>query len=265
MVPKLRIAVVGGGIGGLAAALALTRKGHEVRVYEQAPELREAGVGMHLGPNGSRLLERWGLGERLRALGVRPAGMEVRDWSHGGTLVRQPMGEEWLAEFGAPYYTIHRADLHTMLAESLPSGTVRAGHRLERFTETGGGVRLEFADGSTAGADVLIGADGAHSVVRRTLAGPDTAVFSGQSAFRGVVARDQVPGLPGDTLLVWAGPDARMLVYPVRGGRFLTFVAVVPDPRWRLESWSAPGDLDELAARFDGWNTDVKSLVAAVR
>ncbi|MGQ4424329.1 FAD-dependent monooxygenase, partial [Streptomyces violaceoruber] len=117
----------------------------------------------------------------------------------------------------------------------------------------------------TAGADVLIGADGAHSVVRRTLAGPDTAVFSGQSAFRGVVARDQVPGLPGDTLLVWAGPDARMLVYPVRGGRFLTFVAVVPDPRWRLESWSAPGDLDELAARFDGWNTDVKSLVAAVR
>ncbi|MFD4259404.1 FAD-dependent oxidoreductase [Streptomyces sp. NPDC058534] len=119
MVPKPRIAVVGGGIGGLAAALALTRKGHEVRVFEQAPELRESGVGRHLGPNGSRVLERWGLGERLRALGVRPIGMEVRDWSHGTTLVRQPMGEEWLAEFGAPYYTIHRADLHTMLAESL--------------------------------------------------------------------------------------------------------------------------------------------------
>ncbi|MDV6287809.1 NAD(P)-binding protein [Streptomyces sp. UP1A-1] len=90
--PKLRIAVVGGGIGGLVAALALTRKGHEVRVFEQAPHPRETGVGMHLGPNGSRLLERWGLGERLRALGVRPTGMEVRDWSHGGTLVRQPMG-----------------------------------------------------------------------------------------------------------------------------------------------------------------------------
>ena len=83
MAPKLRIAVVGGGIGGLAATLALTRKGHEVRIFEQAPELRESGVGMHLGPNGSRLLERWGLGERLRAVGVRPTGMEVRDWSHG--------------------------------------------------------------------------------------------------------------------------------------------------------------------------------------
>ncbi|MEU4147304.1 FAD-dependent monooxygenase [Streptomyces parvulus] len=265
MVPKLRIAVVGGGIGGLAAALALTRKDHRVRVFEQAPELRESGVGMHLGPNGSRLLERWGLGERLRALGVRPTGMEVRDWAHGTTLVRQPMGDEWLAEFGAPYYTIHRADLHTMLAESLPSGVVRPGHRLERFTETGSGVRLEFAGGVRAEADVLIGADGAHSVVRRTLAGPDTAVFSGQSAFRGIVARDQVPALPGDTLLVWAGADARMLVYPVRGGEFLTFVAVVPDPRWRLESWTASGELDELAARFDGWNLDVKSLVAAVR
>ncbi|MCC8455085.1 FAD-dependent monooxygenase [Streptomyces rochei] len=265
MVPKLRIAVVGGGIGGLVAALALTRKGHEVRVFEQAPHPRETGVGMHLGPNGSRLLERWGLGERLRALGVRPTGMEVRDWSHGGTLVRQPMGEEWLAEFGAPYYTIHRADLHTVLGESLPSGVVRPGHRLERFTDTGREVRLEFAGGSTAEADVLIGADGAHSLVRRTLAGPDTAVFSGQSALRGVVARDQVPALPGDTLLVWAGPDARMLVYPVRGGQFLTFVAVVPDPRRRLESWSARGEPDELAARFDGWNPDVKSLVAAVR
>ncbi|MFE1106011.1 FAD-dependent monooxygenase [Streptomyces rochei] len=265
MVPKLRIAVVGGGIGGLVAALALTRKGHEVRVFEQAPHPRETGVGMHLGPNGSRLLERWGLGERLRALGVRPTGMEVRDWSHGGTLVRQPMGEEWLAEFGAPYYTIHRADLHTVLGESLPSGVVRPGHRLERFTDTGREVRLEFAGGSTAEADVLIGADGAHSLVRRTLAGPDTAVFSGQSALRGVVARDQVPALPGDTLLVWAGPYARMLVYPVRGGEFLTFVAVVPDPRRRLESWSARGEPDELAARFDGWNPDVKSLVAAVR
>ncbi len=152
-----------------------------------------------------------------------------------------------------------------MLGESLPSGVVRPGHRLERFTDTGREVRLEFAGGSTAEADVLIGADGAHSLVRRTLAGPDTAVFSGQSALRGVVARDQVPALPGDTLLVWAGPDARMLVYPVRGGQFLTFVAVVPDPRRRLESWSARGEPDELAARFDGWNPDVKSLVAAVR
>ncbi|MDX3639650.1 FAD-dependent monooxygenase [Streptomyces sp. MB09-02B] len=265
MAPKVRITVVGAGIGGLAAALALTRKGHQVRVHEQAPELKEAGVGMHLGPNGSRILQRWGLGERLRASAVRPAAMEVREWSGGTTLVRRPMGEEWLAEFGAPYYTVHRADLHTMLAEALPPGTVRVGHRLERFTDTGEVVRLEFADETTAETDVLIGADGVHSVVRRAVAGPDTAVFSGQSAFRGLIARDQVPGLPGDTLLLWAGPDARLLVYPVRGGRFLTFVAVVPDPHRRLESWSEPGDLDTLDAVFSGWNPDVKSLIAAVR
>lgn len=263
--PKARIAVVGAGMGGLAAAVALTRKGHEVLVHEQAPALAEVGAGMHLTPNGTRILERWGLGEGLGAHGVRPVAMEVREWAGGATLMRQPMGEQWLAEFGAPYYTIHRADLHALLAGLLPPGTVRTGHRLKRFSDDGHAVRLEFADGATEEADVLIGADGVHSAVRRTLHGPDTPVFSGQSAFRGLVARADVPGLPGDTLLVWAGPHARMLAYPVRGGAYLTFVGILPGTEARLESWSALGDLDALAGAFNGWNTEVKSLVAAVR
>ncbi|MFF3349444.1 FAD-dependent monooxygenase [Streptomyces sp. NPDC002779] len=263
--PKVRIAIVGAGMGGLAAAVALTRAGHEVRIHEQAPALGEVGVGMHLTPNGTRILERWGLGEALRARGVEPAAMEVREWAGGTTLVRRPMGEAWRAEFGAPYYTIHRADLHALLAGLLPPGTVRLGRRLARFTDDGDAVRLEFADGAVEEADVLIGADGVHSVVRRGLHGPDLPVFAGQSALRGLVDRRDVPGLPDDTVLVWAGPDARMLAYPVRGGEQLTFVAVVPGGEEHLESWSAPGDPVALAAAFSGWNPDVTALVAAVR
>ncbi|MGW0422810.1 FAD-dependent monooxygenase [Streptomyces sp. NPDC003015] len=263
--PKVRIAIVGAGMGGLAAAAALTRAGHDVRVHEQAPTLGEVGVGMHLTPNGTRILQRWGLGDVLRAHAVQPAAMEVREWAGGTTLVRRPMGRAWTAEFGAPYYTVHRADLHALLLGLLPPGTVRVGHRLERFTDEDDGVRLEFADGSVDEADVLIGADGVHSVVRQALHGTDAPVFTGQSAFRGLVARRNVPHLPGDTVLVWAGPDARMLLYPVRGGEQLTFVAVVPGGEERLESWSAPGDLGTLAAAFTGWNHDVTALVAAVR
>lgn len=265
MVPRTRIAIVGAGMGGLAAAAALTRTGHEVRVHEQAPALGEVGVGMHLTPNGTRILERWGLGEALRVHGVQPVAMEVREWAGGTTLVRRPMGEAWRAEFGAPYYTIHRADLHALLLGLLPPDTVRVGRRLERFTDDGDAVRLEFADGSVEEADVLIGADGVHSVVRRALHGPDTPLFAGQSAFRGLVARRDVPNLPDDSVVVWAGPEARMLLHPVRGGEQLTFVAVVPGNEGHLESWSAPGDLDALTSAFTGWNPDVGSLVAAVR
>ncbi|MFI8214584.1 FAD-dependent monooxygenase [Streptomyces sp. NPDC085932] len=263
--PKVRIAIAGAGMGGLAAAAALTRAGHEVRVHEQAAALGEVGVGMHLTPNGTRILQRWGLGDALRARAVRPEAMEVREWAGGTTLVRSPMGEAWTAEFGAPYYTVHRADLHALLLGLLPPGTVRVGRRLERFTDAEDGVRLEFADGSLDEADVLIGADGVHSAVRHALHGPGTPVFTGQSAFRGLVARRDVPHLPGDTVLVWAGPDARMLLYPVRGGEQLTFVALVPGGAEPLESWSAPGDLAALAAAFTGWNPDVTALVAAVR
>lgn len=258
-----RIAVVGAGIGGLAATIALLRKGFRVDLYEQASQLREVGVGLHLGSNGSRILHRWGLSGQLDELGVRPVALQVRHFGDGRVLYRQPMGAEWEAEFGGPYYTIHRADLHRILADLVPPERIHLDHRLAGFADTGEAVRLRMSSGAEAEADLLVGADGIHSLVRRTITGPDTPIFSGTSAFRGLVPSDGLP-LPARTMFVWPGPHSRLLCYPVSGGRFLTFVAIVPDMEWVLESWSAPGDPADVAAAFAGWNSDVTAVVGAV-
>ncbi|PTH90247.1 salicylate hydroxylase [Streptomyces sp. A244] len=262
-----RIAIVGAGIGGLAAAAELLRAGFQVEVYEQAPELREVGVGLHVGPNGSRILHRMGLADQLGQEGVRPDSLEIRDFSDGGTLVRQPMGARWEEEFGAPYYTIRRADLHRMLAGRVPRRHLHLNRRLVRFEDRGSAVLLEFADGTTAEADVLVGADGVHSVVRRAVAGHDAPVFSGNHALRGTVPAAAVPSLPPRTLLVWPGPASRLLLSPDRGGREWTFVGVFESPEGGggdSESWSSPGDPEDVQELFGCWNPQVKEVVAAV-
>ncbi|MFE0025649.1 FAD-dependent monooxygenase [Amycolatopsis sp. NPDC059021] len=255
------VAVAGAGIGGLAAAIALSRKGFQVRVYEKADRVRAAGVGLHLGANGSRVLRRWGLGDLLDAVAVRPSALEIRDWFSGGVVASQPFGAEWEREFGAPYYTIHRPDLHRILAGRLPAGTLRLGKKLIGFAGKSDRVELRFADGTSAEADVLVGADGMRSVVRRVANGPESIVFSGRGAFRGVVPAEAT-GLPASTMFVWAGADRRLLCYPVRGGALLTYVGVVPD-RERTESWSAAGDPAALRAAFAGWSRDARKVLAA--
>ena len=262
--PDLRVAVLGAGIGGLAAAAELCRRGIAVEVYEQAPELRDVGIGLHLGSNGSPLLQRLGLTGRLRELAVRPAALEVRNFRDGRVLARQPMGAQWEADFGAPYYTVHRADLHRMLADLVPPGRVHLGLRLASFAEDGAAVRLTFADGTTREADVLVGADGIHSAVREGLGAVSAPVFSGNSAFRALVPASLLHRQEAGSMLVWAGPDARLLCYPVSAGRMVTLVGVVPDPEWTVESWSTQGDVAELMAAFAGWEPTVQRLIAAV-
>ena len=259
----LRVAVVGAGIGGLAAAMVLLRAGLQVQVFEQAPVLCEVGAGMHLAPNGSRLLHRFGLGPRLREVAVRPEELEVRRWDSGEVAARQPMGAGWEAEFGGPHYTLHRADLHAILADQVPAGLVRLGRRCTGFAEDADGVRIDFADGGTHRAEVLVGADGVHSVVRRATAGAERPVFAGTAAVRGVLPAAALPGLAPDRLYVWAGPGARMLVCPVRSGRELSFVAVVPQADAEVDSWSRTGDPRQLARVFAGWEPQVRALVAA--
>jgi salicylate hydroxylase len=259
---SLSVAVVGAGIGGLAASLALTRAGFEVTVFEQSAELGEVGVGLHLAPNGSRILRSWGLAEALDEAAARPQALEIRKWDDGKTLMRQPMGEAWEHEYGAPYFTLHRAALHRVLAREVPA--VRLGRRLVGWSQAPGQVRLSFADGSSATADLLVGADGVHSVIRQSIAGDEEAVFSGVTAYRGLVASSASPGLADRTMFVWSGPHARLLCYPVAGG-LLTYVGVVPDSEWTVESWSTLGDPAELQAAYDGWDPAVTALLTAVR
>ncbi|MEV8536633.1 FAD-dependent monooxygenase [Streptomyces sp. NPDC051211] len=260
----LHVAVIGAGIGGLAAAMVLRRAGLHVDVYEQAPVLSEVGAGLHLAPNGSRLLHRLGLGERLREVAVRPEALEVRLWDSGRVVDRQRMGDAWEAAFGSPHYTVHRADLHRILADQVPAESIHPGHRCTGFAEDEDGVRIDFADATSRRADLLVAADGVHSVVRRATAGPEQPVWSGTAAIRGVVPLDRLPGLAADTMFVWTGAQERLLAAPVRSGRELSFVAVVPDPADRGDSWTRPGDPEALARLLAGWEPAVRGLAAAV-
>lgn len=260
---QLHVAVVGAGIGGLTAAIALRRLGIGVDVYEQAPALGEIGAGIHLAPNGSRLLARLGLGEQLHAAAVQPEAMEVRAFDTGAVLMRQPMGKEWADRFDGPHYTLHRADLHALLAAQVPAAHIHLGHRAVAVTEDVDGVTIDFADGAARRADVVVGADGAHSVLRRALAGAERPVFSGSAAIRAVVPAGDVAGLPTNTLLTWAGPAGRLLAHPVRGTQAWAFVAVVPDEGASGDSWSRPADLAALRAAFAGAEPAARTLVEA--
>src|SRR5260370_34805103 len=183
----LPIAVVGGGIGGVAAALSLLRAGFDVQVFEQAPALTEVGAGIQISPNASRLLHRLGLGDALDRTGVRPAAVHQRRWDDGRTLQRAPLGEAAEAAFGAPYYHFHRGDLLEALADALPPERLHLGHRLAGFTHHGDRVALRFANGATVSADVLVGADGIHSTVRGELLAPEKPRLTGCIAYRRLV------------------------------------------------------------------------------
>lgn len=257
-----RVAVVGGGLGGVTAAAAMVRRGLDVTVYESADTLREDGVGMHLGPNGTRLLQRLGLSDALAREAVRPDALEVRT-ADGGLLVRQPMGDAWQTRYAAPYLTVHRGALHRMIAGLVPEHRIRTGKRLVSHEETAKDIRLRFADGSHARADVLIGADGARSQVRRAIAGEDRPVHSGSRAFRGIVEARLVSALSARHMYMFMGPTARLLCYPIDGGRRFTYVAVVSAAEPLEESWTSAAEPADLAAALACWETAAARQVAA--
>jgi salicylate hydroxylase len=261
----MEAAVIGAGIGGLTAALALARAGLAVRVYEQAPALREVGAGIQLAPNATRILHRLGLADALARVAVRPASTEVRRWDDGRILWSQPLGDTVEARFGAPYYHLYRPDLLAVLADALPAGVVRLGRRLVALEERADGVTLGFADGESARADVVIGADGIHSTVRAALFGPESPRFSGSAAYRGLVPVERLAhlGLPRQGYS-WLGPDRHFVHYYVAAGRLLNFVAVCPAGDWRLESWSARGRVEDALAEFAGFHPMVGEIIGAV-
>ena len=262
---NLPIAVVGGGIGGLAAALSLFRAGVDVQVFEQASALMEVGAGIQISPNASRLLHRLGLSAALDRTGVRPVAVHQRRWDDGRTLQRAPLGEAVEAAFGAPYYHFHRADLLKTLADALPSHRLHLGHRLAGFTDHGDRVELRFAHGERAAAAVLVGADGIHSTVRGDLFGPERARFTGCVAYRGLVPADRLGHLELEVLANnWMGPGAHFVHYFVAGGRLVNFVAIMERESWTRESWTDRGEVADALAAFKGWHPLVTSIIGAV-
>lgn len=262
MSQALRVAVVGGGIGGLSAAIALQQAGLDVTVYEQASALGEVGAGVGMAPNGMRMYERLGLREAVEAIGAR-YGAGSHYFRADGELIGDMTGSDSTGS----YFTLglHRADLVGVLAKALDAKRIRTGSRLVGMQDHGHEVALHFADAPEARADVVIGADGIHSVVRDAIV-PDVPapVSSGSIAYRGVVDADRIPEWPGGVGQLWMGEGKHFLTYPLRGGSLINYVGFVPSDERLKESWSAAGDIESLRADFAGWDPRVQYLLDAV-
>jgi salicylate hydroxylase len=255
----LRVAIIGGGIGGVAAANALLQRGLEVRVYEQAAVLTEVGAGLALQPNGLRMLRRLGFGAEVARWGARWIDPQFRH--PDGTLIA-PM---WPAEAAGriEFYGMHRADLLQMLVARLPADVVQTGHRCVGFEQDVDQAIVSFANGARVTADVVVAADGIHSTLQQYIVAPSAPLPSGSVAYRGVVAAASV-GWPNGAMRNWLGVGKHFLVYPVRAGQLINYVAFVPTDTQTRESWSAPGDPAALARAFDGWDPLVEAIIAQV-
>lgn len=259
------IAIVGAGIAGLALAAALDRRGLSSVIFEQASELTEVGAGVQIAPNAARLLHRLGLARRLREVAVRPMATEFRRWADDRLIGRTVLGDECERLYGAPYYTIHRADLRDALVGLVRPERVRIGRRLVTVREAADRAVLGFADGSSYTASMVAGADGIRSVVRAMLAA-DEPVFSGLGVYRGLVPAAAVPDFAGEPAVrLWLGPGRHLVCYPVCAGRMISFAATAPCDVPGSESWAAEGTADDLSQAFSGWSQTVQGLIAGAQ
>jgi salicylate hydroxylase len=259
------IGIVGGGIGGLSAAIALRKLGRTAVVFEQASRFARVGADINLTPNAVRALDGLGVGEALRETAARPTHRISRTWDTGAETSRLEMSEAAEQRYGSPQLTMHRADLMTALEDALPAGAVQLGRRVSALRPDGDRVTLEFTDGEQAQVDVLIGADGIHSVVREAMFGPEHPKFTGVVAYRAVVPADRldVPNL--DAFTKWWGPNpaTQIVTFPLNRGRDIFVFATTPQESWREESWTAPGDVVELRAAYRDFHPEARALLEA--
>ena len=259
-----KILIIGGGIGGLACALALIRRGIDVAVYEQANELREVGAGVQLGANGTRVLHALGLKDALEATQVVASGKQARLWNTGQTWTTFDLSAVSQERYGAPHIFMHRGDLQAVLADAIRRerpDAIRLGCRFSRLAQTDSGVALTFENGETVQGALAIGADGIRSPVRAGLFGPDQPEFTGVVAWRGLVPMERLPAhLRTNAATNWLGPARHILHYPVRCGDVMNIVAFVERDDWQVESWTERGTHDELAGDFRGWHADVHTI-----
>ena len=263
-----RIAVIGAGIGGLATALALLRRGLDVEVYEQAPQLGEVGAGIQISSNGTRVLYALGLEEALRAVQVLPSRRQIRHWSTGETWDWFELGAVSAKRYGTPHVMLHRADLHALLAEAvgrLKPDAVHLAKRCIGLTQSDRQVEIRFETGETASAAYVIGADGIHSRVRECLFGPDRPQFTGVVAWRAVVPMEKLPSRLAQMVGTnWLGPRGHVLHYPVRRGELMNYISLVERDDWQIESWTVAGTRSELANDYRGWHADVHAIIANI-
>jgi salicylate hydroxylase len=260
-----KVVIVGGGIGGLTAALALLQRGIDVEVYEQSAVLKEVGAGVQLGSNGTRVLYALGLQDALSRVQVVPSAREIRHWRTGETWNWFDLGAATAKRYGTPHVMLHRGDLLGILAEAVQGkkpNAIALDRKCIAVSQTADRAEVRFADGHVATADFVIGADGIHSKVRASLFGAGRAEFTGCVAWRGLVPMDRLP--PHLARLVgtnWLGPRGHVLHYPVRRGEIMNFIGIVERDDWQVESWTVEGSKGELGNDFRGWHPDVHVLI----
>jgi salicylate hydroxylase len=260
----MRVVIVGGGIGGIATALALRRHRIEHVVLEQATRFAEVGAGIQLSPNGMRVLRELGLDDRLAAVSVEPTAHVFRDWHSGETLLTLPLGRAVVETYGAPYLHAHRADLLEVMVDALGTDGVRLGARVAAVRQDDAGVEAVLEDGSVERGDMLVGADGIHSLVRDRVSAPEPPRPSGYAAWRGLVRGEEGARLGIERCsYIWLGPGRSIVLYYVSAGRLLNWVGIGPSSEALHESWSATGSADALLRDYAGWHPQITGLLEA--
>lgn len=259
------IVIVGAGIGGLTAAACLLKAGHSVRIYEQSSELGEVGAGIQCSANAVKVLDFIGLRPLIEPYVARPLAFEFRTHDSGELLHRIPLGKTHEQQHGAPYFQIHRGDIHKALAQAvnaLDPKAIVVGARAVFVTEDSQKATVTFADGSSASADLIVGADGIKSVVRQKVIGNDSPVFTGQVAWRCIVPTKLIPPELRTEIVstIWCGPKNHAVTYYLRGGELLNFVGCV-ERDWEEESWTVSRPWEDLDADYSGWHPKVRAVI----
>jgi salicylate hydroxylase len=258
---SLSVGIIGGGIGGLALAAALRRRGIATRVFERARQFGEVGAGIQMTPNAVKVMVGLGFYDQLRAVSFTPQALVGRNWRSGREMWRTPLAGDCERIYGAPFLHIHRADLHAILAADLPEGSATLGVSCLGIEQGPGSAVATFSDGSRFEADAIIGADGIHSAVRRALFGDQPPRFTGNMCWRATIPFERPPldyVTPDSSF--WLGPRGHVVTYYVQGGRAVNIVAVAETSAWVEESWTVPSTREELLAGFQGWHPNITRL-----
>ena len=260
----LKVLIAGGGIGGITAALALRRRGIDAALFEQAEAFRQVGAGIQISSNAVRVLRGLDLSEALARVAVYPEARDYRAWDTGERLFWTPLGARAEAHFGAPYYHAHRADLLDVLLSGLGDADVHLNARVDSFEQDASGVSVRLADGRTFPGDVLVGADGIHSLVRARLFGAEHPRYTGNVAWRGLLPAERVAHLDLERVTgVWMGPNRSIVQYYVSSGRTFNWIGISRSAQPARESWLAEGKVEDALAEYAGWHSTIRAVIGA--